>query len=83
MRVVCPELVCLLRARPQRYNRDAEELAGLHSRTPVTQVTVPAGCRLVDHVDTDLPQIRACIRLGVAAVASLVLETGAEREAAA
>lgn len=87
MRFVCPEVVALLRARPQRYNRDAAELEGwaAHAarRPPVTQVVVPRGRRLVEHLDTDVMQIRESIQLGISAMASLILRAGAELEAAA
>ena len=87
MRLACPELVTLLRARPRRYNREAEELEDLasnpHGRLPVTQVAVPRECRLVEHLDIDVTQIRECLRLGAATIASLMLEGGAELEAAA
>ena len=79
-------VVTLLRARPRRYNREAEELEdgiGPHGRLPVTQVAVPRDCRLVEHLDTDVTQIRTCSRLGGATIASLMLEGGAELEAAA
>ena len=87
MRLACPELVTLLRARPHRYNREAEELEGSASHhgagPPVTQVTVPRECLLVEHLDMDVTQIRECIRLGAAAIGSLVLGPGAALEAAA
>ena len=87
MRLACPELVPLLRARTRRYNREAEELEALasnsHGRLCVTQVAVPRECRLVEHLDTDVTQIRECLRLGAAAIASLMLEGGADLEAAA
>ena len=87
MRLACPELVTLLRARPRRYNREAEELEALasnpHGRLRVTQVAVPRECRLVEHLDTDVTQIRECLRLGAATIASLMLVDGAECEAAA
>jgi predicted patatin/cPLA2 family phospholipase len=82
LRLASPQLASLLRARPQRYNGEAEELEGLAShpagRPPVTQVTVPPDRRLVAHLDTDVTQIQACIRLGVTAIASLLLEHGTE-----
>ena len=88
MRLVGPELVSLLRGRPQRYNGEADELEGLAShpagRPSVTQVMVPRERRLVDHLDTDVAQIRECIRLGASAIESLVLGNVAEQlEAAA
>ena len=87
MRLACPELVTLLRARPRRYNREAEELEALASNPQdllrVTQVAVPRECRLVEHLDTDVTQIRECLRLGAATIASLMLEGGAELKAAA
>ena len=49
----------------------------------MTQVAVPRECRLVEHLDTDVTQIRECLRLGAATIASLMLEGGAELEAAA
>ena len=76
MRLACPELVTLLRARPRRYNREAEELDDLasnpHGPPHVTQVAVPRDCRLVEHLETDVTQIRACLRLGSAMVVSLL-----------
>jgi hypothetical protein len=88
MRLAGPELASLLRGRPHRYNGEADELEGLAShpagRPSVTQVMVPRERRLVDHLDTDVAQIRECIRLGASAVESLVLGNVAERlEAAA
>lgn len=87
MRLACPELVGLVRSRPERYNREADELEGWGSRVParpaVTQVTVPRGRRLVEHLETDVTQIRECIRLGVTAMASLIRSAGAELGAAA
>ena len=87
LRLACPELVTLLRARPRRYNREAEELEALasnpHGRPRVTQVAVPRECRLVEHLDTDVTQIRECLRLGAATIASLLCEGGAELKAAA
>jgi predicted patatin/cPLA2 family phospholipase len=87
MRLAYPELVTLLRARPRRYNQEAEELEALASnprgRTRVTRVAVPRECRLVEHLDTDVTEIRECLRLGAATIASLLLESGAEFEAAA
>ena len=72
-----PDLAPLVAARPQRYNRDADELARLSSqppgRAPVAQVDVAPDHRLVDHLSTDVERIRACVRLGAAAMASLVL----------
>lgn len=71
------ELVPLVAARAQRYNRDADELAWLSRQppghAPVAQVTVLPGRRLVDHLSTDVECIRACMRLGAEAIASLVL----------
>ena len=68
MRLASPEVVSLRRGRPERYNRDAEELEGLASHAPgsppVTQVTVPRESRLVEHLATDVAQIRECVRLG-------------------
>ena len=82
-RLASPELVSLLRARAQRYNREAEHLEALAScppgRPPVTQVTVPREERLVEHLDTEVARIQECIRLGVAAIESLVLASGAEQ----
>jgi predicted patatin/cPLA2 family phospholipase len=88
MRLASPTLATLVRARPARYNREAEELEQMAShppgRPPVTQVTVPRERRLVEHLGTDVPQIRACMRLGATAMAALLLGTAAEQcEAAA
>jgi predicted patatin/cPLA2 family phospholipase len=88
MRLASPKLVSLLRARPQRYNREAEELERLASHPPgsppVTQVTVPPECRLVEHLETDVAQIGECIRLGANAIATQVLGDRQEQlEAAA
>ena len=70
-----------------RYNREAEELETLasdpHGRPRVTQAAVPRECRLVEHLDTDVTQIRECLRLGAATIASLLREGGAELKAAA
>jgi predicted patatin/cPLA2 family phospholipase len=80
MRLGSAELVTLLRARPRRYNRDAEELERLASHPagcpPVTQVTVPADRRLVEHLDTNALQIRECIRIGASAIESLLVCAG-------
>jgi len=82
MRLASSELVSLLRTRPQRYNRDAQELERLASHPPgsppVTQVAVARDRRLVEHLATDVTQIRDCIQLGETAIASLVLGDGAE-----
>ena len=70
MRIAGHDLVSMLRARPQRYNSEAEELERLASRPPgqpsVTQVTVPRDRGLVEHLATDVKQIQECIRLGQA-----------------
>ena len=80
MRIAGQEFVSMLRARPQRYNREAEELERLASHPPgqpsVTQVTLPRERRLVEHLATDVKQIQECIRLGADAIASLVLGGG-------
>lgn len=80
LRLASPELVQLLRARPARYNREAEDLEALAScprgRPLVSQVTVPRERQLVEHLDTEVPRIQECIRLGASAVASLVFPTG-------
>ena len=82
MRIADPTVAALLRARPERYNDEADELErlALHpaGRPPVTQVTVQRALRLVGHVDTDVTQIRACVRLGMSAIASLVVAGGLE-----
>ena len=87
MRLACPEVVPLLRARPQRYNRDADELEQLaahpRGRPAVTQVTVPPGQQLVEHLETDRARISSCIRLGESAVASLLPTERTEQLAAA
>ena len=76
MRIADRKVASLLRSRPERYNDEADELErlALHpaGRPSVTQVTVQRGLRLVGHVDTDVTQIRACVRLGISAIASLV-----------
>ena len=78
MRIAGQQFVSMLRARPQRYNREAEELERLASHPPgqpsVSQVTVARERRLVDHLATDVKQIQECIRLGADAIASLVLD---------
>ncbi|HEX5859396.1 MAG TPA: patatin-like phospholipase family protein [Microbacterium sp.] len=76
MRVADRTVASLLKARPERYNDEADELETLASHPAghpsVTQVTVQRGLRLLGHVDTDLTQIRTCVRLGMSAIASLV-----------
>ena len=80
MRMADPTVAALLTARPERYNEEADELERLAShparRPPVTQVTVPREPPLAGHVDTDVTQIRACVRLGMSAIASLVVAPG-------
>ena len=80
MRIADPTVASLLRARPERYNEEADELErlALHpcGRPWVTQVTVPREPALVGHVDTDANKIRACVRLGMGAVTSLVVARG-------
>ena len=82
MRMADPTVASLLRARPERYNDEADELErlALHpaGRPSVTQVTVPRALRLVGHVDTDVTRIRACVRHGMSAIASLVVASGFE-----
>ena len=76
-----PKAANLCIPRPQRYNRDADELACLASQppgpAPVAQVNVGPDHRLVDHLSTDLEGIRASMRLGATAMARLVLQAPA------
>ncbi len=77
-----PDLLELLRDRPRRYNGEARALERLSahddSRTPVTQIAVPPGPGLVDHVSTDGRAVLECMRSGADAMAARVLRRQVE-----
>lgn len=87
IRLAGTELVSMLRDRPERYNRDADELEELAShppgRRPVTQVVVPPGHRLIDTLEMDVRKIRQGLRFGAAAIAARVLARDPEAALAA
>jgi predicted patatin/cPLA2 family phospholipase len=72
-----PELLPLLQDCYRRYNRDAEALEALGEHPAgmplVSQVTVPAGSRLADRLSTDRAHLADSVRLGAAAMASMLL----------
>src|SRR4051794_2687443 len=67
------QLVGFAAAATERYNEDAAELErGSVAGAAVTQVTVPPGAELVDHLSTDARRIAAGIDLGALAMLSRV-----------